>query len=72
MGNDIMCKIIEIGTIKVRMFDEVARILTDVRYVLDLKKNLLSLGTLDSLGNSYSTKDEVMKIAKDALVVIKG
>lgn len=57
MGNDAMCKAIERGTIKVKMFDEVVRTLTNVRYVLELKKNLLSLGTLDSLDYSYSTKD---------------
>jgi hypothetical protein len=52
-GNDARCKAIGIGTIKVRMFDEIVRIFTNVRYVPDLNKNLISLGTLDSLGNGY-------------------
>jgi hypothetical protein len=29
----------------------------NVRYVQNLKKNLISLGTLDSLGCSYSAND---------------
>lgn len=36
--NDARCKVIEISTIKVRMFDKIVRTLTNVRYVLDLKK----------------------------------
>jgi hypothetical protein len=72
MGNDARCKAIGIGTIKVRMFDGVVRVLTNVRYVPDLKKNLISLGTLDSLGYSYSAKDGVMKITKGALLAMKG
>jgi hypothetical protein len=58
MGND-RCKAIGIDTIKVRMFDGVVKILTNVRYVPDLKKNMISLSTLDSLGYSYSTKMEL-------------
>ena len=72
MGNDARCKAIGLGTIRVRMFDGIVRILTNVRYVLDLKKNLISLGTLDSLGYGYSAKDGVMKITKGAMVIMKG
>jgi hypothetical protein len=46
------------------MFDGIVMILNNVRYVPDLKKNLISLATLDSLGCDYSTKDGVTKIAK--------
>jgi hypothetical protein len=53
MGKDVMCKAIGIGTIKVRIFDGIVRTLTNARYVLDLKKNLISFGTLDSLSYSY-------------------
>jgi hypothetical protein len=72
MGNDARCKAIGLGTIKVRMFDEIVKILTNVRYVPDLKKNLISLGTLDSLGYGYSAKDGVIKITKGAMVIMKG
>jgi hypothetical protein len=48
------------------------RTLTNVSYVLDLKKKMISLGTLDFLGYSCLAKDGVMKIAKGASVVMKG
>jgi hypothetical protein len=72
VGNDARCKAIGLGTIKVKMFDGIVRILTNVRYVPNLKKNLISLGTLDSLGNGYSAKNGVMKITKGAMVIMKG
>jgi hypothetical protein len=72
MGNDARCKAIGLGTIKVKMFDGIVKIVTNVRYVPDLKKNLISLGILDYLGYGYSAKDGVMKIAKGAMVIIKG
>ena len=72
MGNDARCKAIGLRTIKVRIFDEIVKILTNVRYVPDLKKNLISLGTLDSLGYSYLAKNGVMKISKAAMVIMKG
>jgi hypothetical protein len=45
MGNNVACKIIGIGTIKIRMHDGIVRTLTNVRHIPDLKKNLISLGT---------------------------
>jgi hypothetical protein len=38
----------------------------------DLRKNLISLGVLDDLGYSYSSKGGVMKITKGTLLVMKG
>jgi hypothetical protein len=72
MGNDTRRKAIGLGTIKVKMFDEIVKILTNVKYVPNLKKNLISLGTLDSLGYGYSAKNGVMKITKAIMVIIKG
>jgi hypothetical protein len=72
LGNDARCKAIGQGTIKVKMFDRIVRILTNVKYVPDLKKNLISLGTLDSMGYGYSTKNGVMKITKSVIMIMKG
>ena len=38
MGNDASCKVIGIGTIKIRMLDGVVRTLGDVRHVPELRK----------------------------------
>ncbi|KAK3025998.1 hypothetical protein RJ639_042155 [Escallonia herrerae] len=54
------------------MFDVILRILGDVRYIPDLKKNLISLGTLDSIACSISIKGGVMKVSKGAMVVMTG
>ncbi|CAI9766360.1 unnamed protein product [Fraxinus pennsylvanica] len=40
----------------IRMFDEAIRTLTDVRHVLELKRNLISLSVLDSIGYRYIDK----------------
>lgn len=73
MGNDVTCKAIGLGTVKVHMFDGIVRILINVKYVIDLKKNLISSSTLDSLGHGSLVKDEVvMKITKCDIVIMKG
>ena len=54
------------------MFDETIRILTDIRYVPDLKKNLISLGTLDSKGYKVTMEGGILKVIQGALVTMKG
>ena len=71
MGNNTICKVVGIGSIKVKMFDGMVRTLTDVRYVPGLKKNL-SLGTLDKIGCRITCEGGVMKVARGSLVVMKG
>ncbi|KAG8499626.1 hypothetical protein CXB51_006086 [Gossypium anomalum] len=72
MGNNASCKIAGVGTIKVKMFDGVVRTLSDVWYVPELKRNLISLSTLDSKGYRYTAERGVLKISKGSLVVMKG
>ena len=54
------------------MFDGVVCTLSDVRHVPDLKRNLISLSTLDAKGYKYTSEGGVLKISKGTLVVIKG
>ena len=72
MGNDATCPVIGIGTVKIKMFDGVVRVLNNVRYVPNLRKNLISIGVLDDLGYSYSLKGGIMRITKGALMVREG
>jgi hypothetical protein len=53
------------------MFDCIVRELTDVRYVPDLKSNLISLGVLDSCGYKYTGQGGALTSSKGNLVVIK-
>nr|GEU38202.1 retrovirus-related Pol polyprotein from transposon TNT 1-94 [Tanacetum cinerariifolium] len=45
--------------------------ITGVRHILDLKRNLISLSTLEANGCKYSGEGGVMKIFKGALVLMK-
>jgi hypothetical protein len=44
MGNGIPCKIVGVSVIRIRMFDGIVRELTDVRFVPELKINLIGFG----------------------------
>ena len=48
------------------------RTLTDVRHIPQLKKNLISLGALDSKGFKYCGDSGVIRVSKGALTVMKG
>ena len=56
MENNMSCKIIGIGSIKIRMHDGIVRILSNVWHVSDLKKNLIFLGIFDSNAVSFQLK----------------
>ena len=60
----ILCPIEGIGSINIRMFDGVVRKLQGVRYVPKLKKNLISLGTLDAEGCSYTGQGGALKVSR--------
>ena len=72
MGNDASYRVFEIGNIRVKIFDGVIRALCDVRHIPYLRKNLISLGTLDSNGFNYKSSNGVMKVRKGVLTVMKG
>ncbi|KAG6386087.1 hypothetical protein SASPL_154974 [Salvia splendens] len=72
MGNDSPCKTTGIGSIKLRNQDGSTRILKDVRYVPQLKKNLISLGALESKGLVVMMRDGILKATSGALVMLKG
>ena len=57
MGNDAACTIIGMRTIKIKMSDGVVRTLEEVRHIPDMRKNLISLGTLNSKGYSYKSEN---------------
>jgi hypothetical protein len=69
MGNDTTYTIIGMGTIKIKISNGVVRTLEEVRHIPDMKKNLISLGTLDSKGYSYKSDNGIMKVSKGAMVV---
>ena len=72
MGDDSSCKIFGIGSIRLRNHDGSTRLLTDVRYVPNLRKNLISLGALESKGFTMTIRDGVLKVTSGALLTMKG
>ena len=50
MGDDHSCNVEGMGTVRIKMFDEIVRELKEVRYVPQLKRNLISVGALKVLG----------------------
>ena len=72
MGNNAACKVIGVGTVKVKMHDGIIRTFGNVRHVPDLKKNLISMGTLEDNGLHYSSRGGNLKIYKGSLMVMQG
>jgi len=72
MSDDHPCKVEGIGTIHIKMFDGMVRELKEVRYVPQLKRNLISVGALKALGHGVSVRDGVPKMTRSSMVVLKG
>ena len=70
MSDDHPCHIEGISTILVKMFDEMVRELKDVRYIPQLKRNFMSVGTLKELGLEVSLRDEVLKMIKSSMLFL--
>lgn len=47
-------------------------ILQEVRFVPDLKRNLISLGVLDQLGYCFKSENGNPRVTKGSMVVMKG
>ena len=72
MGNDHALKIASIDTIKIKMDDGTIRTIQQIRHVEGLKKNLLSLGQIDNLICKTYIENEILRIVRGALVVMKA
>jgi len=72
MGDDRPCHIEGIDTFLVKMFHRIVQELKDVRYVSQLKRNLISIDALEALGLEVSIRDEVLKMVKGSMVILKG
>ena len=71
-SNDHPCNMEGISTVQIKTFDGMVRELKKVRYVPQVKKNFISIGTLKALGHAVSVRDGVLKITRSSMVVMKG
>ena len=72
MGDDRPYNMKGIGTVQIRMLDGMVQELKEVRYVSQVKKNLISVGALKILDHAVSVRDGVLKITKGSIVVMKS
>ena len=59
-------------TVLIKMFDGMVRELKKVKYVPQLKKNLISVGILEALSVKISGGDGVLKMLRGSMVAMKG
>jgi len=71
MGDDHPCNIKGISTILIKIFDGLVQELKEVRYVPQLKNNLISVGAFEALGLKISGRDGVLKMLRGSMVVLK-
>jgi len=72
MGDDHPCNVEGMGTVRIKTDEGIVRELTEVRYVPQLKRNLISVGALETLGLVVSILNDVLKMTKGSTVVMKG
>lgn len=66
IGNNTSYKVVDVGTVKIRMFNCVVKILSGVRNVSDLKNFFLN--ALDAKGYKYTCEGRVYKISIENLI----
>jgi len=72
MGDDHPYKVKGIDAVRIKILDRMVRELKEVRYVPQVKMNLISVGTLDVLGHRVSMRDSILKATRGSMVVLKG
>ena len=72
LGDGSSCKIMGVGTVRIKMSDGAVRTLGGVRYVPKMRRNLISLSRMDSMGCKISVAGGAMKITRGCMVLMKG
>ena len=70
MGNNVPCKSVGIGYVKIKMHDGVVRTLIEVYHVPELKKNHVYVSLIDLKGFSCLVEGEVMQIRGEKKFVL--
>ena len=58
------CRVQGVGSVRIKMPNKVERVLTNVRFIPELKRNLISLGMLDDLGYVIKVESGFLKILR--------
>jgi len=69
MGDNRPCNMEGIYTVYIKMFNGMMRELKEVRYIPQLKRNLISVGALEALSLEISIGDSVLKMTRGSRVI---
>ena len=72
MDDDRSCNLEGICVVLIKMVNGMVRELREMRYVLQLKKNLIFVGTLEALALEISVRDGILKMTRCSMVVLNG
>lgn len=69
--NNKSCKVLGIGSIRLRMSNGIEKLLKDVRYIPELRKYLISLAVLDQAGYIFKFEYGTFKITEGSMTIMK-
>nr|GEU97179.1 hypothetical protein [Tanacetum cinerariifolium] len=72
LGDNRECKTRGIGKVRVQLRDESSFVLHNVRYIPELKRNLISLGTLKKEGYTVKLQSGKVKVINGSRVILFG
>lgn len=72
IGNDAQCHVVGVGSVQIKSHNGCIRTLTNVRHVSNVKRNLISLGTLESNGYKYTADRGVLKVSTGSCTILKA
>ncbi|GJW05065.1 retrovirus-related pol polyprotein from transposon TNT 1-94 [Tanacetum coccineum] len=72
LGDNRECKIRGIGKVRLQLRDGSSFVLNNVRYIPELKRNLISLGTLEKEGYTVKMQSGKVKVINGSRVILSG
>ncbi|GJY31824.1 retrovirus-related pol polyprotein from transposon TNT 1-94 [Tanacetum coccineum] len=72
LGDNRECKIRGIGKVRIQLKDRSSFVLHNVRYISELKRNLISLGTLEKEGYIVKLQSGKVKVINGSMVILSG
>ncbi|KAG7591060.1 Zinc finger CCHC-type superfamily [Arabidopsis thaliana x Arabidopsis arenosa] len=72
MGNKTVSRVKGVGTIRVKNDDGLTVVLTNVRYIPEMDRNLLSLGTFEKAGYRFESENGILSIKAGSQVFLTG
>ncbi|XP_023635178.1 uncharacterized protein LOC111829650 [Capsella rubella] len=72
MANNTSSQVKGIGSVRIQNEDGTTVLLTNVKYVPEMTRNLISLGTLENKGCWFKSKNGILKVIKGCLTLLKA